>query len=81
MHVYFRQSFLLTLIEDKRQTLPEINVQVRLFGTLEYVTITGESNLNERNGQLIKGSFLKKYSFKIHTLVAHPRYHTKFPVP
>ena len=27
---------LLTLIEPKRQTLPEINVHARLFGTLEY---------------------------------------------
>ena len=28
--------FLLTSTEDKRQTLPEINVHARLFGTLEY---------------------------------------------
>ena len=27
----------LTLIEPKRQTLPEINVHARLFGTLEYL--------------------------------------------
>ena len=27
---------LLTLLEDKRQTLPEINIHERLFGTLEY---------------------------------------------
>ena len=29
---------LLTLIEPKRQTLPEINVHALLFGTLEYLT-------------------------------------------
>ena len=28
---------LLTLIEPKRQTLPEINVHARLFGTLQYL--------------------------------------------
>ena len=30
---------LLTLIEPKKQTLPEINVHARLFGTLEYIRI------------------------------------------
>ena len=36
MHVYFRQSFLLGSIKVKTQTLPEINMHTRLFGTLEY---------------------------------------------
>ena len=30
---------LLTSIEDKRQTLPEINMHARLFGTLEYISL------------------------------------------
>ena len=36
MHVYSQQSLSLNLIEPRRQTLPEIKVHARLFGTLEY---------------------------------------------
>ena len=40
---------LLTSIEDKRQTLPEINMHARLFGTLEY-----EFNSIREFGSLVK---------------------------
>ena len=32
----------LPLIKHKRQTLPEINVHARLFGTLEYATYSNQ---------------------------------------
>jgi hypothetical protein len=32
------------------------------FFTLSFVLITGDSNLDERNGQLIRGSFLKNHN-------------------
>ena len=42
-----------------------LNVKKCLFNVL----ITGESNFDERNGQRIRGSFLKKWLLKkIHTL-------------
>ena len=36
----FGKDCLLTSIEDKRQTLPEINVHACLFGTLKYLRKT-----------------------------------------
>ena len=38
----------LTLKEPKRQTLPEINVHARLFGTLEYVNKWFEEGTEKR---------------------------------
>ena len=53
----------LTLIASKRQTLPEINMHARLFGTLEYFFY----------GEVHPLSYLTNFIYKLQTEVSYSR--------
>ena len=70
MHTYKQMSPILHTGGRKGVGGEEGGLFSSLSECLSNVFITGESNLEENNGQLIRGSFLKKYYLKkIHILV------------